>query len=223
MRRLLVLVVAVLLVATAYSAPAQAVAPPADDGARKAQPRALFFGDSYFIGGGCSPDRKRDMAYLAGVELGYRPVVRGAGGTGFVAANPEYDAPAYLAQIHDGALDARNPQLVVIAGGTNDVGRPVSQIKKNAKKVLRIARHKYPDALLVLVGPMDTYGGYGESIPIRDALSAVARKLRVPFVDAMTWTAGHDDWLCDDYVHPTYDGHVALGHRLAPAQRLNDA
>jgi len=39
----------------------------------------------------------------------------------------------------------------------------------------------------------------------------------------MTWVAGHDDWLCDDYVHPTYAGHVALGHRLAKALRKRGA
>ena len=53
----------------------------------------------------------------------------------------------------------------MIAGGSNDVGQPVDQMKKNAKKILRIARQKYPRALLVLVGPMDTYGGYADSIP----------------------------------------------------------
>ena len=42
------------------------------------------------------------MAYLAGTELGYRTTVRGAGGTGFVAANPEYDLPPYLGQIRHG-------------------------------------------------------------------------------------------------------------------------
>ncbi len=34
-------------------------------------------------------------------------MVRGGGGTGFVAANPEYDLPPYLEQIRDGALDPR--------------------------------------------------------------------------------------------------------------------
>ena len=115
------------------------------------------------------------MAYLAGTDLGYRTTVRGAGGTGFVAANPEYDIPPYLEQIRDGALDVRNPELVVIAGGSNDWGRPVGQVRKNARKILRIAAQKYPRALLVLVGPLDTYGGYDDSIPIRDALRGVAR------------------------------------------------
>ena len=95
--------------------------------AERGHPRALFFGDSYFIGGGCSPDAKQGMAYLAGTRLGYRTTVRGGGGTGFVAANPEYDLPPYLGQIGDGALDLRNPRLVVIGGGSNDrgaAGRP---------------------------------------------------------------------------------------------------
>jgi lysophospholipase L1-like esterase len=204
--------------------PADAVTPaPGSAGHAKGQPRALFFGDSYFVGGGCSPDRNRDMAYLAGAALGYRPVVRGAGGTGFVAANPEYGLPPYLGQIRDGALDVRRPRLVVIGGGSNDIGQPVAQIRRNATKVLRIARHEYPRATLVLVGPLDTYGGYDDSTPVRDALERVARKLQVPFVDDMTWTAGHDEWLCDDYVHPTYDGHVQLGARLAKALRKRGA
>ena len=193
------------------------------DRAAKAAPRALFFGDSYFVGGGCSPDRTADMAYLAGVELGYRPVVRGAGGTGFVQGNPDYDVPPYLAQIQDGALDVKSPKLVVIQGGSNDLSQPPAEVRKNAKKVLKITRGKYPQALLMLVGPMDTYGGYADSIPIRDVLKAVARKLHVPFVDAMKWTAGRDDLLCSDYVHPTYTGHVYLGHLLATALKQRGA
>ena len=219
MRRILALLVVVLLASATFTAPTQAMPPRPSATAERAHPRALFFGDSYFVGGGCSPDAKQNMAYLAGTELGYRTTVRGAGGTGFVAANPEYDIPPYLAQIHEGALDVRNPELVVIAGGSNDVGQPVDRVKKNARKILRIARKKYPHALLVLVGPMDPYGGYADSIPIRDALRAVAKGLAVPFIDDMTWLAGHPEWLCDDYVHPTYAAHGPLGKRLAKALR----
>ena len=189
----------------------------------KRHPRALFFGDSYFVGGGCSPDRNRDMAAVAGRSLGYQPTVRGAGGTGFVAANPEYDLPPYLAQIQDGALDVKNPRLVVIQGGSNDVGMSTTAVRANARKILGIARQKYPQARLALVGPMDTYGGYADSVPIRNALRSVARRMHVPFIDAMKWTQGHDEWLCDDYVHPTYAGHVELGAKLAAALRKRGA
>ena len=217
LRALALLAVAPLTLA-ALHAPAEAGTPrPAAVVAAKTHPRALFFGDSYFVGGGCSPDAKQDMAYRAGTELGYRTTVRGAGGTGFVAANPDYDLPAYLAQIHDGALDVHAPALVVIEGGSNDLGFPVAQIKKNASKVLHLARKKYPHALLVLVGPMDPYGGYDDTAPVRDALRAVARKVHVPFVDDMTWLQDRPDQLCDDYDHPTYAAGVTLGHRLADA------
>ena len=222
-RRLPALVVVALLASAALSAPAGAMTPRPTASAERAHPRALFFGDSYFIGGGCSPDAKRDMAHVAGTRLGYRTTVRGGGGTGFVAANPEYDLPAYLGQIRDGALDLPNPELVVIGGGSNDVGQSVDQVKKNARKVLRIAADKYPQALLVLVGPLDPYGGYDDSIPIRDGLRGVAKNLHVPFIDDMTWFAGHPEWLCDDYVHPTYAAQAKLGKRLAKALRQRGA
>jgi hypothetical protein len=64
---------------------------------------------------------------------------------------------------------------------------------------------------------MDTYGGYDDTDPIKNALHAVARKVGVPFVNPQKWTAGHDDLLCSDYVHPTYEGQAYLGHRLARA------
>ena len=217
MLRPLSLVAATALATALLAVPAGAMTPVPAPIAAKGQPRALFFGDSYFVGGGCSPERTQDMAYLAGTSLGYRPTVRGAGGTGFVAANPEYDLPPYLAQIRSGALDVRNPRLVVIGGGSNDVGFPVARIEKNATRILHIALKKYPHALLVLVGPMDPYGGYADSIPIRDGLRAVARKVGVPFVDDLRWLQAHPEWLCDDYVHPTYAAEVPLGQLLAKA------
>jgi len=221
--RTLGVLTATALATALLALPATAMTPPAVPVTDRGQPRALFFGDSYFVGGGCSPDRTQDMAYLAGASLGYRPTVRGAGGTGFVAANPEYDLPPYLAQIRDGALDVKNPRLVVIAGGSNDVGFPVARIQENATKILHIARKKYPRATLVLVGPMDPYGGDADSLPIRDGLRAVAKKVDVPFVDDLTWLQEHPDWLCDDYVHPTYAGQVPLGQMLAKALRKRGA
>jgi lysophospholipase L1-like esterase len=215
--RTLSLLAATALATALLAGPGDAMPPRPAPVAEKGHQRALFFGDSYFVGGGCSPDRRQDMAYRAGTALGYRTTVRGAGGTGFVAANPGYGLPAYLDQVHDGALDADHPRLVVIAGGSNDVGLPVGGIKKNATRILHLAQRKHPHALLVLVGPMDPYGGYDDSIPIRDGLRAVAHKVGVPFVDDLTWLQKHPTWLCDDYVHPTYAAEVPLGRKLANA------
>lgn len=186
--------------------------------ARQAKPpRALFFGDSYFVGGGCSPERTRGMAYVAGVRLGYRPVVRGAGGTGFVSPNREFGLPAYLTQIRRGALNVARPKLVVISGGSNDLGRPPERVRRNAAKVVSIAQQKYPRALVVLVGPLAPPGVYYRTVPIRDALAEAAAESGVPFIDAIEWMKGRTRWLCDDYVHPTYAGQRQLGRRLANA------
>ena len=64
---------------------------------------------------------------------------------------------------------------------------------------------------------MQTYGPWSDTDGIRDVLKQVSRRLGLRFVNAQKWTAGHDDLLCSDYVHPTYPGHQVLGHRLAEA------
>ena len=234
MRRLLLPVVATLLTAacsTAASTPgdsASTVSTPSASatpttsasstpavGAARTTRQVVFFGDSYFVGGGCSPKRSRDMAAIAGNLLGYRPVVRGFGGTGFVATNPDYGGPDYLTQVTGGALAADHPSLVVIEGGDNDIGFPVDQIDQQARKVLKFAQHLYPDANLVLMGAMQTYGDFSQTDGINTGLRAVAKKLGVSFINPQKWTFGHDDYLCSDYVHPTYDAHQILGAKLA--------
>lgn len=218
--RVCALLAVLLLWALVPGPAAQAAAAPAPE---RAAPTALFFGDSYFVGGGCSPDASRGMAAVAARQLGYAPVVRGAGGTGFVQANVEYGIPPYLAQIRDGAFDVKDPALVVIEGGTNDIGRSVAKVKRNAAKVLGIAKSRFPGARIIVVGPMQTYGPWSDTDRIRDVMKRVSRKQGLRFVNPQKWTAGHDDWLCSDYVHPTYPGHELLGARLAGALEARGA
>ncbi len=40
---------------------------------------------------------------------------------------------------------------------------------------------------------MDTYGGYADSDPIKNALHEVAKRMHVPFINPQKWTAGRDD------------------------------
>jgi lysophospholipase L1-like esterase len=205
-----------------------AATPAATTGTPSTSPRAttgrkvgLFFGDSDFVGGGCTPDRHQDEAQIAADRLGYRAVIRGAGGTGYASANPDYGLPSYLTQIHQGALDlGKTPSLVVVEGGANDTGRSIDKITRNAESVLRIARAKYPAALLAMVGPMDVRGDYSDTDPVVGALEYAAGQAQVPFIDAEHWIP-HDDTtlLCSDYDHPTLKGHRLIGRKLANALR----
>ena len=72
--------------------------------------RALFFGDSYFIGGGYTGE-DNSMARLAGNRLGWVSEVNGGGGTGFVQTNYEYDLGNYLDQIAERGLRRRPAAL----------------------------------------------------------------------------------------------------------------
>ena len=92
---------------------------------RAAPERALFFGDSLFIGGGYTTE-ENSMARLAGQPARAPPrLVNGGGGTGYVTANPEYDLGTYLEQIATGAFDVRPPAWSSSRAATTTVGYPV--------------------------------------------------------------------------------------------------
>ncbi|WP_460711955.1 SGNH/GDSL hydrolase family protein [Nocardioides dilutus] len=201
----------------AQSSPAEEVAPVAPTSER-GPVRALFFGDSYFIGGGYTGE-DNSMARLASNRLGWESEVNGGGGTGFVQTNYDYDLGNYLDQIAAGAFDVGRRRWVVIEGGNNDVGQSLEDVRANARKVLRIAQRTFPNARVVLVGPLDTDSDHAELVPVIKVLRKAATKRSVPFVNMKNWLAGHYDLIGPDYVHPYPKGHRILGRKLARALR----
>ena len=191
--------------------------PPADPLA-KGKPRALFFGDSYFIGGGYT-DASNSMAQLAANRLGWAAAIAGGGGTGFVQANPEYDVPNFLGQIDNGAFDVGRRAWVVIEGGNDDRDADQTQVARNARKVLRIAQRRFPNATVVLVGPLDTDGDYSDTTPVAKTLRKAAGRRDVAFVDARRWLKGHFDLIGPDYTHPFPKGHRICATKLTKALR----
>ncbi len=180
--------------------------------------RALFFGDSYFIGGGYT-DEASSMARIASNRLGWVSEINGGGGTGFVQDNPEYDLPNFLGQIDDGAFDVGRRRWVVIEGGNDDRFLDMAQVGKNARKVLRIAQRRFPGATVVLVGPLDTDGDYADTTPVHKTLRKAARKRGVAYVDARAWLKGHFDLIGPDFTHPSPRGHRICARKLTRALR----
>lgn len=188
---------------------------------RAARNLAVYFGDSYFVGDFNYTNKSNTMARLSGKRLGYAQIrVRGGGGTGFVEDNPEFNLPPYLQQLRGGALNASNPDLVVIEGGSNDARAraPKWKVRRNAGLVLNFAREKHPGAMLVMVGPLDVDGDYTETTPIHKAIRKAAVDQGVPYIDIRRWLAGHyDDLVGADRIHPTAEGHRFLGRKLSRA------
>lgn len=184
----------------------------------KGKPRALFFGDSYFIGGGYT-DESNSMAKLAANRLGWVAEINGGGGTGFVQANPEYNLPNFLGQIDNGAFDVGKRRWVVIEGGNDDRFVDQKQVSKNARKVLRIAQRRFPNATVVLVGPLDTDGDFSDTTPVNKTLRKAAQRRDVPYLDIRGWLKGHYDLIGPDFTHPYPEGHRILGKKLAKRLR----
>ena len=84
---------------------------------------------------------------------------------------------------------------------------------------MRIAQRTFPNATVVLVGPMDTDADHSELVPIIKSLRRVAAKRAVPFVSMKNWLAGHYDLIGPDYVHPYPKGHRICARKLARALR----
>lgn len=197
---------------------------PASSPATPATPRAgatsaLFFGDSYIVGGGYTgPDNS--MGAIAARRLGWDYQVRGGGGTGFVAGNPDYGIPSFLGQIRDGALDVGPVDWLVIEGGGNDRTRPPGQVTRRAVRTLQAAARRHPEATLVLVGTLDpTVDSFADTDAVVGALAAAADKVDVPYVNAQRWLEGRPDLVGPDFDHPTPEGHRLLGRKLARALR----
>lgn len=208
--------------ASAGASPTPSASPSAEPTSTDVRPsgttRALFFGDSYFIGGGYT-DESTSMARLSGNRLGWSAEINGGGGTGFVQANPAYDLPNFLGQIADGAFDVGRRSWVVVEGGNDDRLVDQARVNKNARRVLRIAQRRFPDATVVLVGPLDTDGDWADTKPVVRSLRKAAAKRDVAFVNAQRWLAGHYDQIGPDFVHPTPKGHRICARKLTRALR----
>ena len=199
-------------------APTSSAAAPTRNQPRK-QTRALFFGDSYIIGGAYTGPQN-SMAAIAARRLGWQAEIRGAGGTGFVSGNPDYGIPSFLGQIQDGALDVGAVNWLVIEGGGNDKHDAPAIIKRHAVRVLKAAAERHPEAKLVLVGTMDpTVDSFGDTDGVIGALRRAAKRVGVPYIDAQRWLEGRQDLVGPDYDHPTPAGHRLCGRKLANALR----
>jgi len=186
--------------------------------AERGPARALFFGDSYFIGGGYT-DEGNSMARLASNRLGWESEINGGGGTGFVTGNPDYGIPNFLGQIADGAFDVGSRSWVVIEGGNDDRTQPMGLVGRNVRKVLRKAQRRFPNATVVLVGPLDTDGDWADTKPVLRTMRKAAARRGVAFVNAQRWLAGHYEEIGPDYVHPSPKGHRICATKLTRALR----
>jgi acyl-CoA thioesterase-1 len=107
-------------------------------------------------------------------------------------------------------------------GGLNDLGQPDEQVTKNAGVVVQRMAQTFPQAKVVLLGPVATTGtATPRQKDVVAALGKAAKSANVPFIDATGWITPDNvrSILGPDKVQPTDDGHKVLAGQLEKVLR----
>ncbi|MGW0807593.1 SGNH/GDSL hydrolase family protein [Nonomuraea sp. NPDC002799] len=176
-----------------------------------APPVIMFVGDSFTVGSGPVP-RRRSYASLAARLLGGRPVIAGAGGTGFL--NEGRVGRTFGRSFEEELSWRPAPALLVISGGHNDRRWSAARVGRAAASLLRQVRGRWPGTRIVMVGPIWLGAAPEKAFRVRDALAEAAGGAGVPFLDPLRrrWPP---EALLPDGVHPTSAGHERIAAWLA--------
>lgn len=189
-------------------------------------PVVMMFGDSYTAGTSQTAP-ERTYAAQTGRRLGWQVIIGGRAGTGFLAKVGGRDFGALYA---DQLAWRPAPDMVLVSGGHNDVGRPAAAVAGAAQRLLTDMGRRWPGTHLVLMGPM--FGGDAprDGLRIRDALRGVAIRLRIRFIDPVDaqWITGDrrrgrgnaPKYVMRDGVHLNEAGAGYVADRLA--EKLRD-
>jgi lysophospholipase L1-like esterase len=186
-------------------------------------PRIAFLGDSLTAGVGAPPER--GYAWQTAERLGWPiAVVEGVSGSGFLAPGAGLPMPARVA-----AVVAADPDVVVVAGGTNDAfqGYAPADVGAAAAGLLTELRAARPDATILVLGPFPTtFEAATASDPTSDAVRAAAEAAEADFVDARSLVASAvtdpDQWdryISADGLHPNELGYGVMADVLAAELR----
>ena len=165
--------------------------------------RVIAFGDSLVEGAGASAGR--DIVSLLSARVGV-PIVN-AGRSG--------DTTGSALTRLDSAVLSRNPRIVIVVLGGNDVLRRVPYEETFANLDAIVGRIRGRGAAVILVGLSvgvftDSYGKGYESLARRTASGLVP--------DVLAGILGHPD-LMADHIHPNDRGYRMMADRIEPALR----
>ena len=188
---------------------------------------AYMIGDSIVSGASIGmPDR------LLGPQMAQRMDWRctrdGFGGSGYIAKGNQPDNGAAVDKAFQtrlpGILKAK-PDVVVVAGGRNDMYFGTAEVAAAAEKFLTDIRNGLPSAKIVTIGgwrwnTSTDLRWVDTQTEISAALRAATEKVGGVYIDPVTDLATIDDsngetMIAEDLFHPTVEGHALLGRDLA--------
>lgn len=217
------LLLLLLLLLTACGAAPDRVAAPSSSPSPSPSPstkpvgRLLVIGDSFTQGYAAPGDR--GYAQLLAASLGWPAEIDGVGSTGFLWPGPDGRDRTYRARIEArGAAGGPAPTLVVLQGGLNDYRSPRPQLTAAVEAQVGLVRAAWPQARIVLFGPVSAYQNNPDLRPLSAALALASLNAGVDYVDPVGdgWVTASNSpsYFIDDGTHPNGAGHAYLAKRL---------
>lgn len=174
---------------------------------------AVVLGDSFTAGRG-NPGGTKTALALATASLEWETTVVAERGA-------SYAKGFFATQV---ARLRVTPDVLVLQGGASDTTVSEADLTKAAKAVVQAAARRFPDATVVLVGPVAMeQPPDGQLLRVDRVLRAVAAATGAAFVDpiAAHWVTGanHGSYTSATGFYPNAAGHAYLATKLAPALR----
>ncbi|MFF5211642.1 SGNH/GDSL hydrolase family protein [Streptosporangium sp. NPDC000396] len=188
---------------------------PAPADRRTGAPLVMIIGDSFTVGSG--PVKPwRSYAAEAARKLGWQLVTAGAPGTGFV--NPGLVGRTFRSSFVQELSWRPAPDLLIISGGHNDRRVGAERVGRAAKRLLELARARWPRTRVIVIGPIWMTRPPRWAYRVRDAVAAAAGEEKAAFLDPLDqrWSR---KLILRDGVHPTFEGHERLARWLVTALR----
>lgn len=192
---------------TAYPARSSVTSPSSN--ATVAPPVVLLIGDSF--SGGSDMNEGPEWPDMLKASNGWVLLEDVIGGTGYVS--PGQQVP-FTDRIEDD-VERYAPDVVLLAGGRNDIAFPVDEVVAAADDVVAAAKRGWPDAEIVLFSPFASGEPSDETLDLARALQELAEARSVRWVDATGYVEA--DLIGSDGVHPNQEGHERLAAEVADA------
>jgi lysophospholipase L1-like esterase len=180
--------------------------------ARADDPLVVVVGASFTAGVGAG-EPIHAWPYLLGHLLGWRVVAKGVPGAGYVRPGAGRRGPMRR-EVAELAFRRLRPAMVILQAGHNDVGEPLSLVRRGVVQTVRAVRRDAPEARLALLTVFVATGlETAADRSTDDTIIAAAKS-----VDPAAIIMNPGRWRFPriaDHLHPTPAGHMWIAYRVA--------
>lgn len=216
------LALVVLIAAMAIAVPAALTPPQRSEAAPRPlpsmfvpekKPVAAFIGDSYTAGDGLPDKTTQRWSHLVADALGWSERNFGYGGTGYTTGGTIEGGVPYSERID--RVAASNPDIVIVAGGRNDLPQRFAQ---DVPAFFDALKARLPDATIVAIEPQFDAREYPADLTVLSQIvEESVESVGGTYVTTGHVLAGRSDMILPDGVHPDAQGHAAIAEATLTA------